>query len=187
MPAQHPDVVTTAEVLARPRSSHDQQPDSTLPPVFVVPVNYSRSSEAALHLALLLAAPSGAKIVVVRIVPAQPRTAASRSEDAGRTDEDRASPGICRQVLLRFAREDEARSDRRGRHRGRAQNRRARRRSRSALIIMGASGDGMRRRLFGSIVERTRRLATCPVVTIGARAPRAGDGSRRVAVAPAPH
>jgi len=37
----------------------------------------------------------------------------------------------------------------------------------------------MRRRLFGSIVERTRRRAACPVVTIGARASCAGDDSRR--------
>jgi nucleotide-binding universal stress UspA family protein len=44
----------------------------------------------------------------------------------------------------------------------------------AALIIMGASGDGMRRRLFGSIVERTRRRAACPVVTIGARSRPAG-------------
>jgi nucleotide-binding universal stress UspA family protein len=181
VPAHHSDVVTTAEVLARPRSSRDQRPDITLPPVFLVPVNYSRSSEAALHLALLLAVHSGAKLVVVRIVPAQRRTMAWRgSEDARSIDRETErlqafvdrlfSDGPAKAEYELIVAADTA-ADRKIAELAAAHS--------AALIVMGASGDDLHRRLFGSIVERTRRRVACPVVTIGARSPRTVDGSGR--------
>jgi nucleotide-binding universal stress UspA family protein len=38
----------------------------------------------------------------------------------------------------------------------------------ASLIVMGAHGGGIRHLLFGGVAERTRRCASCPVVTIGA-------------------
>jgi nucleotide-binding universal stress UspA family protein len=173
------DAVTPAEILARPRVSRDQQPDTTLPPVFLVPVNDSRSSEAALRLARLLAAPSGAKLVVVRTVPAMRHTMTSRgSDDTSRIGQrDRAPRGLRRPTSPRRRAKTEhelvvavdAGADRKIAELPGAYG--------AALIIMGPSSEDMRRRLFGGIVERTRRQAACPVVTIGGRGPGAGEAS----------
>jgi len=172
-PSHLSDPVTPPEILACPRTARHEQPDTTLPPVFLVPVSYSRPSEAALHLALALAAPSGAKLVIVHVVPAHGAQHASRSsEDATLIDREAARlrtfvDGLFSEARAKTKHElivafDTAAS-RKIAELAAAHG--------AALIIMGASSDDIRRRLFGSIVERTRRQAACPVVTIGARRP----------------
>jgi nucleotide-binding universal stress UspA family protein len=176
------DAVTSPEVIARACFSRDQRSDITLPPVLLVPVNDSRSSEAALHLGLLLAVPSKVKLVVVRIVAPPRRTmkASRRSGDADAVDREAER---LETFVDRFFTDAPAKTEHelivavdKAAHRKIADLAAA---HGAALIIMGASGDDLRRRLFGSIVEGTRRQAACPVVTIGARAPCAADGSGR--------
>ena len=180
--SQRSDAPMASGALARQRFSHNERPDITLPPVFLVPVNYSCSSEAALHLALLLAVPSMAKLVVAHIVAAPRRTTAAsrRSDAAGLIDleTERLQSFVARFFTNALAKTEhelivavDKAADRKIAELATAHG--------ATLIIMGASTDNMRGRLFGSIVERTRRQAAYPVVTIGARAPLAADGSGR--------
>jgi nucleotide-binding universal stress UspA family protein len=174
--------VTSYEALARPDFSRDERYDTASPPVFLIPVNYSRSSKAALHLAMLLAVPSKAKLVIVRVVPTPRRNmAASRpSEDAAPVDQEteRLQTFVAKLFAHAPAKTDhelivavDRVTDRKIAELAAAHD--------ATLIIMGASGDGMRRRLFGGVVERIRCRVACPVVTIGARAPRGSEGSGR--------
>jgi len=161
------------EVLDRVRLPHHERPNVTPSPVFLVPVNYSCASQAALHLALLLAVPSKARLVVVRIIPAQRRTGPGSRRSGGTSSIERETERLQNFVDKFFSDAtadaehelvvavDEA-ADRKIVELAIAHG--------AALIIMGASDDHLRERVFGSIVERTRRQATCPVVTIGARA-----------------
>ena len=133
-------------------------------------MNYSPSSQAALRLAVDLAAPIGGKIVVLRVLAAQMHMMSWHLADDG--------PRITRENdrLLTFV--DTLLSEAHGEphyeiaialdaapHRKIAE---VAEDYGAALIVMGAHRGGIRHWLFGGVAERTRRAARCPVVSVNA-------------------
>jgi nucleotide-binding universal stress UspA family protein len=135
---------------------------------YLVPVDFSKGSEAALDQAVKMAKENRAKLLLVHVIS----TAFTYPLEAGYAD--------IFDILEKSARESMAKLVRRKR----LQPRRCRslvipglnpadtiaalaRKSRAAMIIMGSHGrTGLQRLMLGSVAERTLRYAQCPVLIV---------------------
>ena len=136
--------------------------------IFLVPVDFSRSSEKAFDYARRLARENKAKLVALNVVPAEmiyPPTGGqfdfyglmerdARDRFAKLAKRKGVTAGECKLVLARgtdFADVIVRQS----------------KKLRIAMIVMGCHGrTGLRRFLLGSVAERTLRYADCPVLIV---------------------
>lgn len=136
--------------------------------VLLVPLDFSRGSEKALDHALKLARERPAKVIALRVVPAE----LVYPPAGGRFD--------FYNLLERDARENFRKLAKRKRFQPKdCELRLARgtdfadiivrqaKKLRASMIVMGSHGrTGLRRLLLGSVAERTLRYAACPVLIV---------------------
>lgn len=136
--------------------------------VYLVPVDFSKTSEIALNQAIKLARENKGRLVLLHVIAdpargvpfflraryyAELEREAQRSFSKLRLDR-RLSKRRCRFVIVR------------GPNPGRLIAKQAER-SRAAMIIMGSHGrTGLKRLVLGSVAERTVRYAECPVLIV---------------------
>jgi nucleotide-binding universal stress UspA family protein len=135
---------------------------------FLVPIDFSKGSEAALEYAMAMGRESNAKLILLHVVPA----AMAQSSEGTRFDLYNLLERDARANLARFIK-------RRKLAPGSAQVVLARgvnpaeiitqqaKKLRATMIIMGSHGrTGLPRFFLGSVAERTLRLAHCPVLIV---------------------
>lgn len=137
--------------------------------IYLVPVDFSRQSEAALDTAIELAKRDKAKIVVVHVVS----TAFMFPLSAGFAESFAALDKTARLSMARLARRKRLKADQmlivRGVNAGDVIAATAKKR-RAAMIIMASHGkSGFERLTLGSVAERTVRGAACPVLVVKGR------------------
>ena len=153
----------------------------------LVPTDFSKASAKALGLALEIAAPAGAEIVLLHVV--QPFVAISPDPTGAASA---AMTVLAEQEELAEQKLDVLATATRRRHRPtRALVRTGSThgvvletavRMRADLIVMGTQGrSGLSHLLLGSVAEKVVRLAPCPVLTVG---PKARVGGRTRAARP---
>ena len=135
---------------------------------YLVPVDFSKGSEAALRFAVKMAKKDRSKLLilhVVSIVFAFPLETGfgdiidRLEQDARRamvklTKRLRLKPGTFRSILIKAVDPARAIGDQA-------------KKSRAATIIMGSHGrTGLQRLMIGSVAERTLRYARCPVLIV---------------------
>lgn len=141
---------------------------------YVVPVDFSRTSEAALDHAVKLSRENKGKLLLVHAIPTSAMVTAGpyegtpemiiEAEKAQREEaqnqmeklirKKKLKPGTFRSVIVR--RGDPARVIANQANKARA-----------SMIIMGSHGrTGLKRLVLGSVAERTLRYARCPVLII---------------------
>jgi nucleotide-binding universal stress UspA family protein len=141
---------------------------------YVVPVDFSRTSEAALDHAVKLTRENKGKLVLIHAIPTAAMATAGTHEGAPEmiVEVEKAQrqeaqnqmeklirkkkliPGTFRSMII--SRGDPARiiADQA-------------RKARAAMIVMGSHGrTGLKRLVLGSVAERTLRYARCPVLII---------------------
>jgi nucleotide-binding universal stress UspA family protein len=135
---------------------------------YLVPIDFSRGSEIALHHALALARDKKGKIILLHVIPAtlvypsegttfdfytlMERDARKGLEQLVRRN--RLKPANYRFVLMRAADTSQAIA-------------RQARKLHASMIVMGSHGrTGLKRFILGSVAERTLRYATCPVLIV---------------------
>ncbi len=135
---------------------------------YLVPVDFSQSSDKAFQHAVKLARENRAHLVALHVVAAEliyPPTG-GRFDFYGLMERDarrnfakllrrkKAKPGECRLLLARGVNYAEVIAEHA-------------RKLRAAMIIMGSRGrTGLQRFLIGSVAERTLRYASCPVLIV---------------------
>jgi len=135
---------------------------------YLVPVDFSKGSEAALRFAVGLAKKDRSKLIILHVVSAVfafPLEAGfgdiiERIEQDARqalakfTKRLRLKPGAFRLLLIRAVEPASAIADQA-------------KKSHAAMIIMGSHGrTGLQRLMIGSVAERTLRYAHCPVLIV---------------------
>ena len=135
---------------------------------YLVPVDFSKGSEAALRLAVKIAKKDRSKLLILHVISATFAFPLETGfidiierleQDARRalakfTRRLRLKPGSFRPVLIRAVAPASAIAD-------------PAKKSRAAMIIMGSHGrTGLQRLMIGSVAERTLRYAHCPVLIV---------------------
>jgi len=135
---------------------------------YLVPVDFSKGSEAALRFAVGLAKKDRSKLIILHVVSAVfafPLEAGfgdiiERIEQDARqaltkfTKRFRLKPGTFRPLLTRAVEPASAIADQA-------------KKSHAAMIVMGSHGrTGLQRLMIGSVAERTLRYAHCPVLIV---------------------
>jgi len=135
---------------------------------YLVPIDFSKGSEAALSHAISLAKEDKARLILIHVIPAAmvyPREATkfdfyalltrdAREAISRLAKRKRLKPGDYRLVLVRGV--DTADVIARQAHKLRV-----------SMIIMSSHGrTGLQRLLMGSVAERTLRYARCPVLIV---------------------
>jgi len=135
---------------------------------YLVPVDFSKGSEAALSHAVALAKEDQAKIILIHVIPAAmvyPRESTSfdfyallardaRENIVRLAKRHKLKPRDYRLVLVRGVDAADVIA-------------RQARKLRVSMIIMGSRGrTGLQRLLMGSVAERTLRYARCPVLIV---------------------
>lgn len=135
---------------------------------YLVPVDFSKGSEAALRFAVRLAKRDRSKLIVLHVVSAvfafpleagffdiiQRLEQDARQALAKFAKRLRLKPSAFRPRLIRAAEPASAIADQA-------------KKSHAAMIIMGSHGrTGLQRLMLGSVAERTLRYARCPVLIV---------------------
>jgi len=138
------------------------------PRKYLVPVDFSKGSEAALSHAIGLAREDKARLILMHVIPAAmvyPRESTNfdfyallardaRENIARLAKRHKLKPGDYRLVLLRGVDTADVIA-------------RQARKLRVSMIVMGSHGrTGLQRLLMGSVAERTLRYARCPVLIV---------------------
>jgi nucleotide-binding universal stress UspA family protein len=149
------------------------QSEENMAKTYVVPVDFSKTSEAALDHAIKLSRENSATLLLVHAIPTSAVAMAgpyegpqmivelekAQREEAQKQmqrliQKKRLKPGRFRSVIL--MRGDPARV---------IANQA--KKSRASMIIMGSHGrTGVKRLVLGSVAERTLRYASCPVLIV---------------------
>ena len=140
---------------------------------YLVPVDFSKTSEAALTYAIRLAKQSKGKLLLLHVisdsalmVSAHEGGTADMVLELQRAMEESAAAGMTRLISRKRLRPGRYRSlILRG---GPAQViARQAKKSRAAMIVMGSHGrTGLKRLMLGSVAEQTLRYAECPVLIV---------------------
>jgi len=154
-------------------------PGSAGKPLILGPVSYSEPSYAALRLAADLAGPLRARLLVLRVLPIQTYAMSAYPTSAGdgrvalETKRLESFLGRLMSEIGALPDYDLAIAFGLSRHRRIAE---IAAEHDAQLIVMGARRGGLRRLVFGSLAERTRRVARCPILSADPddRAPRFG-------------
>jgi nucleotide-binding universal stress UspA family protein len=135
---------------------------------YLVPIDYSRSSDKAFEYALQLARDKKAHLIALHVVPAEliyPPTGGrfdfyglmerdARQNFAKLARRKKVKAGECRLILARGINFAEIIVQQAGK-------------LRASMIIMGSHGrTGLQRFMIGSVAERTLRYARCPVLIV---------------------
>jgi len=135
---------------------------------YLVPIDFSRSSERALDLALKMARKNDGKVVALHVVPAElihppigkaldfyPLLAKDAQKKFSRlAKRKKLQRSNCQFILARGMNFADIIA-------------RQAKKLRVAMIVMGSHGTtGLRRLLLGSVAERTLRYADCPVLIV---------------------
>ncbi|HWO43064.1 MAG TPA: universal stress protein [Candidatus Eisenbacteria bacterium] len=143
-------------------------------PTYIVPVDFSKTSESALDHAIKLTRENGGKLVLLHALSSAPMAMAGpyegtpdmliEYEKAEREEAERQmnklirkkklKPGSFRSVILRRGDPAQAIAN-------------EAKKARASMIIMGSHGrTGLKRLVLGSVAERTLRYAHCPVLIV---------------------
>lgn len=141
---------------------------------YLVPVDFSKTSERALDHAIKLARENNGKLLLLHVIPTSALMMTGHeaamgqmiveyekviSEDAekkmkGLVSRKKLKPGECRTAILK-------RGDPAMTIASQAKK------SRASMIVMGSHGrTGFKRLVLGSVAERTLRYASCPVLIV---------------------